>query len=273
MMRQAVRAAPQWYAQHDWLAWAFWLYGLEHEARQEVRQAARVLPLYGPHSFGRRYPDWVVEEFAEASRDVLGDVPLVSRTVHLIDLGKLELSRGAYEAAAATLEEALAEGLDDLGRAETHFNLGLALLGLGSRTRAEDHLRQSAEHPVFRTAALLNLAISAEQVGDYESALRDLRTLRRQEPKNLDYCLRFARVATRLEDWDAALEALRWATLVHPSDPVPQVALVELHLDMGDLPAASKALWELEEWVSVEGSDPELDQRIEILKRLLDVGL
>ena len=52
-------------------------------------------------------------------------------------------------------------------------------------------------------------------------------------------------MATRIEDWPAALEALRWATMRHPRDPRPYVALVETHLVLGDFPSAMSVVEEM----------------------------
>ena len=47
-----------------------------------------------------------------------------------------------------------------------------------------------------------------EGFGELQEALGYLRELRREEPRELEYCLEMARLARQLEDWDVALEAL-----------------------------------------------------------------
>jgi tetratricopeptide (TPR) repeat protein len=247
LLRETVEGTPTWGAVHDRLALTLWNYGLEDEARVAVRAAARVLPLYYHHPFHRipELPPWVDLEFAKASREVLGQVPLFPRTPHLIDLGKLERRLGASDRAIADLEEAVAAGGDDLRVAEGRFHLGLALVAAGRFEEGRVHLEAAREHPVFRPSALRSLANLAARQGDSGVALEHLRQLRRENPRELWPCLEFAEVAVRAGEWPAALEALRWAKLKHPRDPRPYVELAEVHLAMDDLVAATSVVDEL----------------------------
>jgi tetratricopeptide (TPR) repeat protein len=254
MLRAALEVAPNWGRLHDRLALTFWNYGLDDAAREAVRQSARVLPIYYRHPYHKipELPDWVEREFADASREVLGEVPFFPRSGHLVDLGQLERRIGATDRAIEAFQEALAAGDHKLKRAEASFHLGLALADEGRYEEARVHLNASRDHPVFRISALRGLANCAEALGEYEVALGYLRRLRWEQPSELWPCLKFADLAQRTGDWPAALESLRWAKLKHPEDPQPYAALVDAHLAMGDSLAATAVVAELAE---VAGAD------------------
>jgi tetratricopeptide (TPR) repeat protein len=249
MLRVALDVSPNWGQLHDRLALTLWNYGLETPAREAVRRSAQVLPVFYRHPYHKipELPEWVPEEFALASREVLGEVPLFPRIAHLIDLGKLERRIGAYDRAIDALEEALAAGGDDLRRAEASFHLGLALVAAGRHDEGRVHLNTAREHPVFRVSALRSLAVAAEERGEFAEALDYLRRLRWEHPGELWPCLKFAEVAARVGEWPAALESLRWAKLKHPADPRPYVALAQAHLAMGDTTAATTVADDLAE--------------------------
>jgi tetratricopeptide (TPR) repeat protein len=250
-MRRALEYAPNWYELHDTRALTLWRYGFEAEARQAVRESAQALPIIAFHSYVRvaDLPRWFLDEFAAGSWAVLGRVPLVSRTAQLVDLGKLERMRGEDQRAADALSEMLASGGGDAdNRAEAHFHLGLALISLGRREEGAASLERAAEHPVFLLPALSNLATAAEQAGDLQGALGYLRRLRSEQPENLDYCLEFARVAGRQQNWAAAVEALQWARVTHARNLLPYAALIHIRLSMGDVHGAAALLREVEGW-------------------------
>jgi tetratricopeptide (TPR) repeat protein len=264
MIRAALELAPNWYSLLDELALTFWAYGLEEESREAIRASALSLPLFYRHRYWRvpDTPQWMLDTFAEASREALGQVPLLAPVSHLNDLGKLDLLRGEYELAAATLEEALGKRGDATNRAETEFNLALALLALGDEARGREHLELAAENPVFRAASLRELARVDRLSGDLASAVERLRQLRYEDPSNLDYCLEFAEMAKQIPNWPAVIEALRWARLIHPEDPRPHVALVDAYLDMDDTTAASVVFREIEDLKDL-AVDPDELQRLE----------
>jgi tetratricopeptide (TPR) repeat protein len=264
MLRRAVSAAPNWYLHHDWLVRLQYLFGLDYELEQAVRAAAEALPLYYPHEFARKsdyVPLWVKDVFYETSLESVGKAPLLPPGPHLVDLGKQARGRQAPADAIDVLTRALQFPGDDLVRAETRFHLGLAMVDLGRDVEGRDELRQAATHPAFREAALLNLARVAEQAGDHAEALGYYRQLRRDDPRELDYCLQAARLARVLEDWPVALEALQWGKVIAPSDPKPLLELAETHLEMGDVPTARAILRELEAW-DPEAVPESLHQRV-----------
>jgi len=251
MLRRAVTVAPHWYMHHDWLVRAYYLFGLDDELRQAVRDSAQALPLYYRHEFARKtdfYPLWVKDVFYAASLEAVGRTPMLPPGRHLVDLGKQARGRRAPADAVEVLTRALEFPGDDLVRAETRFHLGLALVDLGQDERGRRELRLASVHPAFKTASLLNLARAAEQVEDYEAAVGFYRELRRDQPRELAYCMETARLARLLGDWQVAIEALHWAKVIEPTAPGPVLALVETYLAKGDLPTARATLRELEAW-------------------------
>jgi tetratricopeptide (TPR) repeat protein len=262
LARHAVERAPNWYVHRDFLARVFWTYGLDDLTRESVREAARVMPIYGPHSYLRRAPmeEAVLDDFIEASRESLGKVPLVDPATQRIDLGKLELQRGEPRAAIAEFEAASELRLDPLRRAEALFHLGLALMAAGEPEEGRQRLLEAGEHAAFEEASQINLAYFAERAGEHERVLEHLRELRRLDHDNVEYTLRFAAAARELERWDAALEALRWSRLIAPRDPRPLVALVEIYHVRGDSTAANVA------WRELVALDPEGPDTVRLRK-------
>lgn len=270
MIRGGLRMAPNWHTLLDDLAVTLWAYGIDDEAHEAVRAAALALPLYGWHSFYRIpdavRPDWMEQTFVDASREVLGRVPLVPPAIQLTDLGKVELGRGEYGGAVEAFEQALDRRNDVLKRAEIEFYLGISLLQLGREKEGRARLLSASENPAFRIGSFQNLASHAEATGDLRSALEYLRRLRQEDPRNLEACLNFARVAALLEDWPAVVEALRWAQLVHPEDPRPQIAMVRAQLDMGEVSTAASLLREIAQTREPSAEIAELRRRIELIE-------
>jgi len=254
LMRKAREMAPTWFRVHNKLALALWAYGLEAEAREAVRESARALPLFSAHSYREiaQVPAWVLDEFAAASWETLGQTPLLPRTTQLIDLGKLERRRGDDARAVEALREALAGRGDALNRAEASYHLGLALVALGQGEEGLSYLRQAGEHPVFHDAALRSLAVSLDHLGRPAEALEHLRKLRWRVPDDLWACLQFAALARRQGDVPAAIEALEWAAGRHPDEPAPRAALIDLCIVRKDWARAATLLEELARRPGVE---------------------
>jgi len=267
MLREASELAPNWYQVQDKLALTLWSYGLEAEAREAVHAAARSLPLFHQHTFRKipEIPEWFERTFAAASREAVDSTSLISRPTHTLDLGKLELRIGEFERAVTTLEQALNSRGDAVHRAEAHFNLGVALVSLDRFEEASPHLLASSGLPAFRLPALQALARGAEAAGRTEEAMDYLRALRAEEPREIAHCLELARLAGELEEWPAALAALRWARQTHPTDPRPHVAFIEAHVAMGDHAKAGALLREME-------AIPEMQPELERLRTLVGGG-
>jgi tetratricopeptide (TPR) repeat protein len=247
--RMAIERAPNWYANYDRLALTLGGYGLIDEALATVKRSAQVMPLFFRHKYERlaQMPPGLLDAFAEGARSVLGKTPFLTQMDQLMSLATVESMRGNPKGAVELLEQALNERGDALNRAEAHYRLGTALWQDRQYERARAELELAVEHPSFEAAALGNLALMARDMNQPEWALELLRRLRWKDPTNLDYCLQFADVARVLRDYPAAVQALRWASVSHPSEPRPQLALVETYIQMGDLLAANDLLNELQD--------------------------
>ncbi len=254
MLRGTIEVAPHWLRTHDTLSITLWNYGLKELAREAVRASARALPIYHRHPYHRipGLPEWFLLEFVAGSRAVLGQVPLVPPSEHLLDLGRLERRIGQSARAIEAFEAVLDQGGDALRLADAHFNLGLALADVGRNDEARLHFEAALGHSIFRPSALRGLARVDEAQGKHQEALDRLRRLRWELPGELWPCLDFAELARRLGDWPAALEALRWAKLKHEDEPEPYVALAETHLQLADYDSAIAVVNELE---SLLGAD------------------
>jgi tetratricopeptide (TPR) repeat protein/O-antigen ligase len=265
LARRAIEASPNEFEYWDDLAMLLLGYGLRDEGLAAVRSSAEVQPAFKYHRYGleRDVPRYVLEEFAEASRRALDRAPLLNRREHLVSLGKLAHRLDDLERAEADFRAAIEEPGTVVDRAEARYWLGLTLTALGRLEEAEQELQRAAESAAMRRGAVVALADVAEQKGDLREALARLGEARRLQPRSLGYALRFADVARRLEEWPAATEALRWATVIQPTSEQAHVLLVELHLDTGDRSAARTTLAELERLTGETPQTRELRERLE----------
>ncbi len=245
--RRAIEGAPNWYSNYDRLAIAFGSWGLIDDALETVERSAHVMPLVWKHRWeggDQTIPDEVLEAFSRGAWDALGHVPFLTRTDHLIALGRLEILRGDHARAREALERALAatSGADALNSADAAYLLGRTYEALDDPDRAIEWLERSAKHPSMRASALVALGEIARKRGDLATALSRLQSARWLEPENVDICIAYARVARAMGNFPAAIEALKWAAVSSPRDLRPQLELVETHIDSGDLGAASSLL-------------------------------
>jgi tetratricopeptide (TPR) repeat protein len=268
-LRLAVDRAPNWYVPQDRLALALWDQGMEEEALATVRLSAASLPLYQRHRYRRQpdLPDSFLEAFAEGAWDAVESIPALSTAPYRVGLGSLELRRGDPERAVQALESALSKrtSLDD--RASIAYHLGRAYVELGRHEQAEEQLERAVRHPRFEVPALVLLAQLEQDHGREEEALELLSRARRRAPRSLARVLHYAATARRLGHWPAALEALHWAVLIHPDNARPQAALVETHIEMGDIQAATAALGELESRFGSTSTSRMLAEKIEAARR------
>jgi len=258
--RQAIEYAPNSNRVHDRLALTLMNYGLEQDARKAFRDSVRALPLYHKHAYrlyrGEAIPDWLDEEFALTSYEMLGKLPLVGRGGHLVDLGKQFRRANLIKRSVEVLEQAVAIGGDPLRVAEANFQLAASLVQDGQAERAQQHYEVALDHPRFHASALRGLATAAENREDYQAAFDYLRQLRWAEPKAMQHCFEFARVARIVGNDDAALESLRWARQQNPTAIPVYLALAEFYLETEDNSAATRVADELEQLL--DPSAPEL---------------
>ncbi len=247
LVRAAVRREPNNVEHRDQMVLLLEENGLHDEALRAMDESARVLPDFQAH------PDFVFEElgtdlvetFWRSSRAVApGDAPLLSPERKLISSGLLGRRLGHLAEAEQDLRAALTEPGTKLSRAEAAFHLALVLVDLGRVDEAEILLSRALSEPVFGPGVASTRARIAAKGNRWPEALVQLREARRLQPRELWILLEFAHVAQKTESWDQAEEALRWAIVVHPQDPVPHRALVELFLAKGENTSARNALFE-----------------------------
>jgi len=249
MYRTAIAREPTEFEGYDRLGKALAQLGMQEQARESIKQAASRQPIFFHHSYselGPVTPDWVMDAFAEGSRAALGETPMVTRATHLTELGKVELRRNNPVQAETDLRAALAESGILLNRAEIHYNLGRALAAQERDDEALEQLLLAEEHENLKVASLKLRAQINESREQPEVALRLIGQLRRLQPREIEHCLEFARIARDLEHWDKAEEALGWARITHPLDSRPLWGLVYLRIDRRDIAGSARVLDEID---------------------------
>jgi len=141
------------------------------------------------------------------------------------------------------------------------------LVDLGRLDDAEAQLALASRLPVFRPGVAATRARIAMAQERWPEALTQLREARRLQPRELWILLEFARIAEKAESWDQAEEALRWAILVHPENPAPRQALVEMYLAKGEKTSARGAL---NEFVARFGKTDDVSRLEQALAGALD---
>jgi len=245
LTRAAIDREPNSSEMRDRLVLLLEKNGLHEEAVRAMVETARVLPDFGAHSefTFETLPRELVEAFWRASR-ALGpaEAPFMSRERHLLSLGQLGRRLGHLDEAEQDLRTALNTPGTRIARAEDAFHLALVLLDLGRLDEAETMLARARTEPVFEPGVAATRARIAVKQERWAEALEQLRELRRFQPREIGSLLQFASVAQKAEAWDQAEEALRWAILVHPEDPAPHRAMVEMLLAQGERESAGRAL-------------------------------
>jgi tetratricopeptide (TPR) repeat protein len=256
LTRVGIEREPTVYRLRDALTLVLHEFQLDELAQQSVRESAAVLPIYTRHVYRELEPTppEFLDAFAEGSREAFGDTPLLRHSVHLSELGKIELRRGNPVQAEQDLRASLEYPSNALNRAEVHYHLGVALMEQGRHDAAIEALKEAELHPVMEASAIRMQARLAERGGRLDDALAHLRRVRRLQPREMQAILDFARLARRLEKWDQAEEALKWASIIYPDDPRPYAELTRTYRDEGDNVAAARALREVER----RGGDMEL---------------
>ena len=270
LIRAAIVREPNSFEHRDQLVFLLEENGLHGDALRAMDESARVLPDFGAH------PDFIFEEL---SRDLVetfwrtsralapSDVPLLSRDRYLLSLGQLGRRLGHLAEAEQDLRAALNEPGTEMSRAETAFHLGLVLVDLGRLDEAETLLARAVREPVFGPGVANTRARIAVMRERWPEALAQLREARRLQPRELWVLLDIARVAQKAESWDQAEEALRWAILVHPEDPAPRRAMVEMFLAKNEKERARGAL---DEYVRSFGRTEDAARMEQALARALD---
>ena len=243
LTRAAIDRDPSSFELRDRLVLLLERRGLHEDALHAMVEAARVLPDFNAHPdfTVESLPRDLVETFWRTAR-ALGpaDAPLLSRDRYLLSLGQLGRRLDHLDEAEQDLRAVLSMPSTKLGHAEDAFHLGLVLIDRGRLDEAETMLARAVREPVFGPGVAQTRARIAEMRGRWPEALEQLREARRLQPRELWILLEFARVAQKTQAWDQADEALRWAMLVHPEDPAPHRAMVEMFLAKGENESARR---------------------------------
>jgi len=270
LVRAAIDREPSNFENLDQLVFALEENGLHDEALLAMAESARVLPDFGAHPdfVFEEFPQDLVEAFWRTSRALSpGDAPLLPRDRYLLSLGQLGRRLGRLEEAEQDLRAALNLPGTTIVHAEVAFHLGLVLFDLGRLDDAETQLARAAREPVFAPGVARTRAHIAIKTERWPEALVQLREARRLQPRELWILLELATVAQKAESWDQAEEALRWAILVHPGNPAPRRAMVEMFLVKGE---RMKARGALDQYVAAFGRSDEVARLEQALADPLD---
>ena len=245
LSRAAIAGEPNGFESYDELVFLLESYGLREDAMRAIADAARVLPDFDAHDeFGfDTLPREIIEAFWRASRALpAADAPFQLRERHLLSLGQLGRRLGHFAEAEEDLRAALNAPGTSLAHAEDAFHLAQVLIDVGRLDEAETFLAAAVREPVFAPGVAQSRARIAALQERWPDALEQLREARRFYPRDVPLLLQFSAVARQAGAWNEAHEALRWAILVHPEDPAPRRATVELFLAEGERERAKDAL-------------------------------
>ena len=249
MTRLGVTREDGVYSLQDELVMMLLEASLTEAALEAVGRTARVQPLYYAHAFSsmRPTPTPVLDAFAEAARDSLGQTPFLPTSKHLAALARVEERRGNYAQAELDARASLEHPATSLQRAEAWFLLGIALMEQQRFDEASEAFQTAQEHPNLLVPSLRRMGGIAEQTDKREEALGYYRRLRRLEPRNLEHVLSYARLARSLGRFAQAREALLGARGIHPDRVEPERQLVSLYIERGEFLIADRELKRLEE--------------------------
>ena len=170
-------------------------------------------------------------------------------------LQRLNVSREAYfkrgtEAMRrGDLQEALMafEGADEAlpNDSITLFNIGMVLIELGDKARAEERMRRAIEFDRDYREPHFNLALILAERNDLRGAERHFRRATEIDPEDLEARVRLAEVLSRLNRLNEAIELLDNVLVIDPALPMARLALGAAHQAAGDRDAARTALLEV----------------------------
>ena len=186
----------------------------------------------------------------------------VSREAH-IKRGTAAMRQGNPQAALIAFLEALAALPDD---PLTIFNVGMALIELGEKERAEARLRESiAINDNYRDPQY-NLALILAERGDLEGAERHFGRAAEIDSEDVEARVRHADVLTRLKRPSEAIALLEEVLAADPALPLAQLALGAAHQAAGAVEPARAALAKvLEAAPGATGERAEAHYRLAVL--------
>ena len=154
--------------------------------------------------------------------------------------------RGTQAMRRGDLQEALAafQGADEAlpNDSITLFNLGMVLIELGDKARAEEHMRRAIESDQDYREPHFNLALILAERNDIRGAERHFRRATEIDSDDLEARVRLAEVLSRLDRLTEAVELLEEVLAIDPALPMARLALGAAHQAAGDRHAARIAL-------------------------------
>lgn len=127
----------------------------------------------------------------------------------------------------------------------TLFNLGMVLIELGDKARAEAHMRRAVEFDQDYREPHFNLALILAERSDLKGAEHHFRRAAEIDPDDLEARVRLAEVLSRLDRPNEAIELLEEVLAIDPALAMAQLALGAAHQAAGDPHAARTALLEV----------------------------
>lgn len=124
----------------------------------------------------------------------------------------------------------------------TLFNLGMVLIELGDKARAEAHMRRAIEFDQDYREPHFNLALILAERSDLKGAERHFRRAAEVDPDDLEARVRLAEVLSRLDRLNEAVELLDEVLAIDAALPMARLALGAAHQAAGDRHAARTAL-------------------------------
>ncbi|MYB20757.1 MAG: tetratricopeptide repeat protein [Holophagales bacterium] len=167
-------------------------------------------------------------------------------------LQRLNVSREAYfkrgtqAMRRGDLQEALLafQGADEAlpNDSITLFNLGMVLIELGDKARAEERMRSAIEFDQDYREPHFNLALILAERNDLRGAEHHFRRATEIDPEDLEARVRLAEVLSRLDRLNEAIELLGEVLAIDPALQMARLALGAAHQAAGDRDAARTAL-------------------------------
>lgn len=191
----------------------------------------------------------------------------VSREAHF--------KRGTEAMRRGDLQEALAafQGADEAlpNDSITLFNLGMVLIELGDKARAEERMRSAIEFDEDYREPHFNLALILAERNDLTGAERHFRRATEIDPEDLEARVRLAEVLSRLDRLADAIKQLEEVLAIDPALPMAQLALGAAYQAAADRDAAWTALHKVLE--AAPGAARERAEAHYRLALLVDSGL
>ena len=153
--------------------------------------------------------------------------------------GTQAMRRGDLQEALLAFQEADAALPND---SITLFNLGMVLIELGDKARAEERMRSAIEFDPDYREPHFNLALILAERNDLRGAERHFRRATEIDPEDLEARVRLAEVLSRLDSLNEAIELLEEVLAIDQALPMAQLALGAAHQAAGDRQAARTAL-------------------------------